>query len=989
MKAQHKRKSITVRASPASDDQMRSHVKNAKAFPASDETRRCVNNMRIATWNIGSLTGRSQELANTLHRRNINICCVQELKWKGSKSRDIGRNYQLLYNGTSTTRNGIGIILDATLKQRIIRVERISDRIMYVKLALDNQPVLNIISVYAPQTGCDKNEKDLFWEGLEDLLQTIPLEERKLVAGDLNGHVGQRAPKDSVIHGDLGYGISNSQGFDIINVATRFNLPIVNTYFRKKDEHLITYKSGSSASQIDFFLCDRAILRYFKDCKVIPGEPLTTQHRLLVACLQIPNWNKKQKYPKFKPRIKWHNMHKPEAEAFAIRVSTYLKDTLKDHKDSNTLWNEFHESCLNTAKTILGITKGKLKIDKDPTWWDDNVKPYLKEKKESFKKWQQTKLESDHQEYKVIKNKAKKCVATMRALANDQYYKQLENAKTDAEIFKLANLRNNRSKDIKRPKYIKSSSGKLLTTDNEITKRWKEYYQALLNEEFPQESLTILPCLEGPVEAISPQEVKVAIQKMKNRKATGPDEIPAELWKSMGDIGVAWLTKLFNEILITTKIPDMWRSSNLIPFYKNKGDVADCGNYRGIKLTSHTLKIWECVLVKRLTKITNITPNQCGFTSGVSTIDAIHSVKILMEKYKARKQDLHLIFIDLEKAFDRVPRGLIWQALRAQLIQEHYVQLIQDLYHNVTTRVVSPAGISKPFEIRVGVHQGSALSPLLFNLVMDYITADIQKPAPWSLLYADDVVLVAESLAEVQADLTSWQESLEKRGLRINRQKTGYMFCDFSGTCPDVIPAPLIEGRPLNRVEDFKYLGSIVAPKVCIESDIQNRIQTAWMKWRSLSGVLCDSRMPIKIKGNVYKRAVRPALLYGSECWPMRKSDEQRVHATEMKMLRWSGGVTRMDKIRNEYVRGTFKVAQIHEKLRENRLRWYGHVMRRDDDHMTKKVLNIEENRRGRGRPPMTWMQTIKNDLKDSSINEQTTHNRTVWRRHTRRADPK
>ncbi|XP_060809063.1 uncharacterized protein LOC106136266 [Amyelois transitella] len=599
MKAQRKIKSITARASPSSDGQKRSYAKNAKASPASDEIRRCAKNMRIATWNIGSLTGRSQELANTLHRRNINICCVQELKWKGSKSRDIGRGYQLLYNGTSTARNGIGIILDANLKQRIIKVERISDRIMYIKLALDNQPVLNIVSVYAPQIGCDKNEKDLFWGNLEDLLQMIPLEERKLVAGDFNGHVGQTAPKDSVIHGNFGYGTSNSQGIDIMNVATQFDLPIANTYFQKKDEHIITYKSGGSASQIDYFLCDRSILRYFRDCKVIPGEPLTTQHRLLVACLQIPNWNQKQKHLKSEPSIKWQNMQKPEAQRFTSQVGTYLEDTLKDHKDSNTLWNDFHKFCLNTARAILGVSKGKLRTDKDPTWWDDNVKSHLKEKKESFEKWQQTRLESDHQEYRVIKNKAKKCVAVTRALANDEYYKQLENAKTDAEIFKLAKFRNSQTKDIKKSKYIKNSSGKLLTTDKDITKRWQEYYQTLLNEEFPRETFAILPCPEGPVEAISLQEVKTAIQKMKNRKATGPDEIPAELWKSMGDIGIAWLTKLFNEILITTKVPDMWRSSNLIPFYKNKGDVADCGNYRGIKLTSHTLKIWECVLLEQ------------------------------------------------------------------------------------------------------------------------------------------------------------------------------------------------------------------------------------------------------------------------------------------------------------------------------------------------------------------------------------------------------
>ncbi|CAG5013738.1 unnamed protein product [Parnassius apollo] len=105
-------------------------------------------------------------------------------------------------------------------------------------------------------------------------------------------------------------------------------------------------------------------------------------------------------------------------------------------------------------------------------------------------------------------------------------------------------------------------------------------------------------------------------------------------------------------------------------------------------------------------------------------------------------------------------------------------------------------------------------------------------------------------------------------------------------------------------------------------------------------------------------------------------------------MLRWSGGVSRTDKIRNDYIRGSFKVAMVYEKLRENRLRWYGHVMRRDDDHMTKRVMNIEEGKKGRRRPPITWLQTIRNDLKSINISERTTYNRKMWRRITRRTDP-
>ncbi|KAI8434943.1 hypothetical protein MSG28_003410 [Choristoneura fumiferana] len=134
---------------------------------------------------------------------------------------------------------------------------------------------------------------------------------------------------------------------------------------------------------------------------------------------------------------------------------------------------------------------------------------------------------------------------------------------------------------------------------------------------------------------------------MKNHKATGPDGIPADLWKTLGDTGVEWLTILFNNILSSNRIPEAWRHSYLLPFYKNKGDVSDCGNYRGIKLTSHTLKIWERILHNRFLKLVAISDNQCGFTASRSTTDAIQTVRILMEKGRSNHEDLHLVFIPI------------------------------------------------------------------------------------------------------------------------------------------------------------------------------------------------------------------------------------------------------------------------------------------------------------------------------------------------------
>ncbi|XP_052747170.1 uncharacterized protein LOC128199885 [Bicyclus anynana] len=107
-----------------------------------------------------------------------------------------------------------------------------------------------------------------------------------------------------------------------------------------------------------------------------------------------------------------------------------------------------------------------------------------------------------------------------------------------------------------------------------------------------------------------------------------------------------------------------------------------------------------------------------------------------------------------------------------------------------------------------------------------------------------------------------------------------------------------------------------------------------------------------------------------------------------MRMLRWSGGVTLKDKVRNEHIRGSFKVAEIAEKAKESRLRWYGHVMRRPDDHVVKKCLSMDTKKRGKGRPPTTWLTKVRKDLKDKGMTDDDAKERTKWRHMIGKADP-
>ncbi|VDO98026.1 unnamed protein product [Heligmosomoides polygyrus] len=206
-----------------------------------------------------------------------------------------------------------------------------------------------------------------------------------------------------------------------------------------------------------------------------------------------------------------------------------------------------------------------------------------------------------------------------------------------------------------------------------------------------------------------------------------------------------------------------------------------------------------------------------------------------------------------------------------------------------------------------------------------------------TLLYADDVMLACEDKAELERQAQEWCDRLALFGLKLNVKKTEYLTTDVNehGSIK-------INGTELSRVTSFKYLGSTVRFDGSLKLEVNARVSAAWSKWRSLTGVLCDKTIPEYLKSKVYRAVVRPVATYGAECWPVTKEIESRLSVMETKMLRWTAGVTRLDRVRNETMRQRFGVASIADKLREARLRWYGHVLRVNDDTVCKIGLNLE-----------------------------------------------
>ena len=182
-------------------------------------------------------------------------------------------------------------------------------------------------------------------------------------------------------------------------------------------------------------------------------------------------------------------------------------------------------------------------------------------------------------------------------------------------------------------------------------------------------------------------------------------------------------------------------------------------------------------------------------------------------------------------------------------------------------------------------------------MVMDRMTDEIREEAPWTIMFADVIVICSESKEQLEEKLESWGYASERRGLNLNRRKTEYMCANErqdngSGTVK-------MQGEEVAKVEDFKYLDSTVQSNEECGREVKKRVQAGWNGWRRMSGVICIRRVPAIVKGKVYKVAVRPAMLYGLETVALTKRQEAEMEVTELKMLLFSLGLTRMDKLRN------------------------------------------------------------------------------------------
>ena len=352
---------------------------------------------------------------------------------------------------------------------------------------------------------------------------------------------------------------------------------------------------------------------------------------------------------------------------------------------------------------------------------------------------------------------------------------------------------------------LKKENGTQTTSVKETLKRAEEHFGSLfeykksesrqrdgLKEKKTKENKLPKKHQKKLVATFKTSDIKKAIKNLKNGKATGPDGIPNEFLKTGGDSMETEIRDLCNEILRSRITPSSWREGRVIVLYKGKGDRTDMNNYRGITLNNTISKLFSGMMCERLVSLTEregwLGQIQNGFRKNRQAMDSIFVLRTIMEKSarmgNSEDRDLSLMFVDLQKAYDTVPRDLLWKKLNNLGLGNPFVDILKSLY-NQSFLVVSLNGMNteKIYPQR-GLKQGCPLSPLLFSLYISGLGKTIEQSTEGvpifgkiisGLLFADDLVIISKSRDGAERLQSICQKIFEEHGLKINCAKSNIL----------------------------------------------------------------------------------------------------------------------------------------------------------------------------------------------------------------------
>ena len=513
---------------------------------------------------------------------------------------------------------------------------------------------------------------------------------------------------------------------------------------------------------------------------------------------------------------------------------------------------------------------------------------------------------------------------------------------------------------------IMEEDGTHIHDKDRIVKRCVEFYEELYKsrrasaDQDSRDDRTTTSGIDAP--SILQSEVEASIKRLKRNKAPGEDNITGGILQDGGDAMIQILTDLFNTCLHHQLVPKAWKNALVVLIHK-KGNTSDIKNYRPISLLPIMYKVFSNILLQRMIRTLNFHQprEQAGFRAGYSTIDHLQVVNQLQEKANEYNMPLCFAFVDYEKAFDSIEFEPLFEGLKNQGVDEAYVNILRNLYSEATS-VLRLHKDSEKFKLGRGARQGDNISPKLFTSCLQH--AIINK-INWEnkgvridgehlshLIFADDIVLIANSTSKLQDMLQDIHDISKPVGLKMHLGKTKIM-CNKHVNKDDVI----VDGKKIEEVDSYVYLGQMVTKDHDQIQEMKRRIGQGWSAFCKLDNIMRDKNVPMRLKRKVFNECILPVMTYGCETWSLSNTQLEKLVTTQRKMERIMIGVTLKDRKSTEWIRKQSGLTDIIRSIRESKHRWAGHVARRRDNRWTIRITEWipHGNKRPRGRPRTRW----------------------------------
>jgi Reverse transcriptase (RNA-dependent DNA polymerase) len=579
-----------------------------------------------------------------------------------------------------------------------------------------------------------------------------------------------------------------------------------------------------------------------------------------------------------------------------------LKQELWDNFESWALsqasveqrWSELMAIFTNARRRHIPVKISK--ANGDPPYYDNKVKRLKRKARGIYNK-----RTSARERTKKLKEKKIQIKAAIKVARDEYFLGMLENGEREGWKKLFGHIRRTRNGGNAIPVLV-DEEGVEYVEAKEKADALNKYYSEVFSDlvAYPEK----IPLkLRGPEPiVINLEAVMSAVQSLKRGKSPGIDGLTASFLKIAGFEAACYLDSLFNQIIREGVIPSVWKKALVIPIFKG-GEKRILGNYRPISLTSTACKVLEKIIDKYirvvLHKNDSLSQAQHGFRSKHSCETQLVALVQEMAEVLDRGGELDAAFLDMKKAFDKVPHSRLIQKVGALIEDKAVVNIINEFLSNREQRVRLDGETSDEVKVTSGVPQGSVLGPLLFIIYINDIVTNVKSRIR---LFADDCVIYREVSDEtdeeiLQEDLARIGEWMHENNMQLNLSKCEIVA--FSKKKEPKAKTYKLEGQELGRKNGAKYLGVWLDEKLEWKSQVA---KVAEKGIRSLNFIMRNLQgTGSKVKEKAYTALVRPIVEYGGIVWdPYRQGEIQEVERVQRLAARRVTGRTGRFRWENE-----------------------------------------------------------------------------------------